>query len=143
MDKNENGEQNLPQSQRTGQNESAEITKYNEFDATLTTEALSNVAKKVCDVGINIAEIYRDVHVLDVQFNTYCANLDFQLDKYKTSAPIVREQLNKINGMMDKILDTVLNLDTDDDQKLDFKLKLLDTLNNYSDKISTLMIKLL
>lgn len=107
------------------------------------TENISNIANGLANAAVSYKQIEHDMAVMDMQFNSYLAGLEFQLEKYQVSAPIVREQLNNLDHKMERILDTVLELDTDDDKKLDFKLKLLDTLNNYSDKLSMMMVKLL
>lgn len=111
--------------------------------AEAVTANITNIAHGLADAAVSYKQIEHDIAVMDMQFGSYLAGLEFQLEKYQVSAPIVREQLNNLDHKMERILDTVLELDTDDDRKLDFKLKLLDTLNNYSDKLSMMMVKLL
>lgn len=97
--------------------------------------------------GNDIVAIYADmelsIHKMDLQFNALFANLEADLKKYDMRAAIVKEQLNGISNRMDKMLDNALMLDTDSERMLDFKMKLLETINNHSADIATMVMKLL
>lgn len=88
-------------------------------------------------------DLQRDIHLMDVQFNAYVATLDNNLEKYKISAPIVQAQLDNLNKMMDRILDKVLGMDAESEKEMDFKMKLMESLDSYTDKLATMMVKLL
>lgn len=88
-------------------------------------------------------DLQRDIHLMDVQFNAYVATLDNNLEKYKISAPIVQAQLDNLNKMMDRILDKVLGMDAELEKEMDFKMKLMESLDSYTDKLATMMVKLL
>ncbi len=83
------------------------------------------------------------IHQLDTQLTAFVAILENDLSKYNKRADIVKEQLNNISKRMDKMLDVVLEMDTDDEKKLDFKLKLLETLNNHSGDLGNMVMRLL
>ena len=88
-------------------------------------------------------DLQRDIHLMDVQFNAYVATLDNNLEKYRISAPIVQAQLDNLNKMMDRILDKVLGMDAESEKEMDFKMKLMESLDSYTDKLATMMVKLL
>lgn len=113
------------------------------FSPDLALNVANSVVSKLSDARTTLADIDKEIRLMSFQFDSYIANLEFQLQKYQTTAPIVREQLNNIDRKMDKILDCVLDINTDDERKLDYKIKLLETLDNYSDKLSLMMAKLL
>ena len=91
----------------------------------------------------NYIDLQRDMHKMDVQFNAYVATLDAELERHKGNLPVVERQLNQINQMMDKVLDKVLSMDANTDKEMDMKMKYMETLQTFTDKIATMMIKLL
>lgn len=136
-----------------------ELDSYEGFDADendydndyLPTPADTNSSiSKVMQSTESILGIARDfkqmnvaMHQMDVNFNTFVAQLDYNLHKFQGNAPIVREQLNRINDRMDLLMNKVMEMDPTTDQEYDYKLRMLDSIDSYSDKLSTLMIKLL
>lgn len=108
------------------------------------------MVEKVMQSTDNILSVARDIkqmnvamHQMDVNFNSFVAQLEYNLQKFQGNAPIVREQLNHINNRMDRLMDKIMEMDPKTDREYDEKLRMLDSLDNYSDKISSLMIKLL
>lgn len=45
--------------------------------------------------------------------------------------------------MMDKVLDKVLAMDANTEKEMDMKMKYMESLENFTDKIATMMVKLL
>lgn len=111
-----------------------------------TTEcfnSLNELTGNLVSAANNYIDLQRDMHKMDVQFNAYVATLDAELERHKRNLPVVERQLNQINQMMDKVLDKVLSMDANTDIEMDMKMKYMETLQTFTDKIATMMIKLL
>lgn len=111
-----------------------------------TTEcfnSLNELTGNLVSAANNYIDLQRDMHKMDVQFNAYVATLDAELERHKGNLPVVERQLNQINQMMDKVLDKVLSMDAITDKEMDMKMKYMETLQTFTDKIATMMIKLL
>ena len=111
-----------------------------------TTEcfnSLNELTGNLVSAANNYIDLQRDMHKMDVQFNAYVATLDAELERHKGNLPVVERQLNQINQMMDKVLDKVLSMDANTDIEMDMKMKYMETLQTFTDKIATMMIKLL
>ncbi|CCX69094.1 unknown [Prevotella sp. CAG:255] len=120
----------------------------NNFGNTMmqTTEcfnSLNELTGNLVSAANNYIDLQRDMHKMDVQFNAYVATLDAELERHKGNLPVVERQLNQINQMMDKVLDKVLSMDANTDIEMDMKMKYMETLQTFTDKIATMMIKLL
>ena len=85
----------------------------------------------------------RDMHQMDVQFNAYLAKLDSDLEQYKISAPIVSKQLDRVNDLMSRILDKVVDMDVKNELDMQNKNRMMDSLDSYIDKMAEMMVKLL
>ena len=83
------------------------------------------------------------MHTMDVQFNAFIAKMDFELDKYKTSIPVVEKQLDFVNQQISKILDHVLAMDAKTESEINMKMRMMESSENYLDKLSTMMMKLI
>jgi hypothetical protein len=55
----------------------------------------------------------------------------------------VEKQLDFVNDQMGKMLDHVLAMDAKTEKEIDLKMRLLETTENYLDKLSGMMLKLL
>lgn len=111
-----------------------------------TTEcfnSLNELTGNLVSAANNYIDLQRDMHKMDVQFNAYVATLDAELERHKGNLPVVERQLNQINQMMDKVLDKVLSMDANTDKEMEMKMKYMETLQTFTDKIATMMIKLL
>ena len=80
---------------------------------------------------------------MDTELQAYFAKLDNDITRLNINAPIVREQLEQINNKMDKMLDHLLAMDTDTDKHMEMKFRMLDSIDKYTDQISSLMAKIL
>ncbi len=80
---------------------------------------------------------------MDTELQAYFAKLDNDITRLNINAPIVREQLEQINNKMDKMLDHLLAMDTDTDKQMEMKFRMLDSIDKYTDQISSLMAKIL
>ena len=88
-------------------------------------------------------QLEHDMHQMDVQFNAYVAKLDNDLEQYKISAPIVSKQLDRVNDLMSRILDKVVDMDVKTELDMQNKNRMMDSLDSYIDKMADMMVKLL
>lgn len=112
-------------------------------NATQCFDAICNIANGISDVANTWADLQRDMHQMDLQFAAYMGNLDVNLEKYRISAPVVSKQLDGLQNIMNKILDKVLEMDATNDIQMQDKMRLMDSVDGYVDKLATMMIKLL
>lgn len=110
------------------------------------TESLNNIQS----IGTTILngvttwkQLEHDMHQMDVQFNAYVAKLDNDLEQYKISAPIVSKQLDRVNDLMSRILDKVVDMDVKTELDMQNKNRMMDSLDSYIDKMAEMMVKLL
>lgn len=104
---------------------------------------INDLGSKVVDITQSWTEMQVNMHKMDLQFNAFIAGLENNLERYKISAPIVNEQLNNIDRVMNRILDKVLEMDVKTKLDMDNKMRMMESLDTYIDKIATMMIKLL
>ena len=116
---------------------------YTMVQTTECFNSLNELTGNLVSAANNYIDLQRDTHKMDVQFNAYVATLDAELERHKGNLPVVERQLNQINQMMDKVLDKVLSMDANTDKEMDMKMKYMETLQTFTDKIATMMIKLL
>lgn len=102
-----------------------------------------NVANCICNAVTTWKEIDMQMHTMDVQFATFAKQMDVNLEMYKQRAPIVGKQLESISEMMNKILDKVLMMDAETEAEINNKMRLMDSVDTYVDRITTMMTKLL
>lgn len=105
--------------------------------------SINELSDKITSTVNSFVDLQRDMHMMDVQFNAYVASLDAELERHKGNLPVVEKQLDKINQMMDKVLDKVLAMDANTEKEMDMKMKYMESLENFTDKIATMMVKLL
>lgn len=114
------------------------------FDfASDTVKIAGDVCKSIVDASVSIAEISKEMYFFSKQCDMFIADLEMKLKKYEISSDIVRQTIDAQNKRLDKILEAALMIDTDDPNRLESKLKLLDILNQATDKLSSMLIQLL
>lgn len=104
---------------------------------------LSDISGKIMDSVNSWKEMDFQMHQMDIQFNLFLTKVDFELSKYKERVPVVEKQLDFVNSQMGKMLDHVLAMDAKTEKEIDLKMRLLETTENYLDKLSGMMLKLL
>ena len=104
---------------------------------------LSDITGKIMDSLNSWKEMDFQMHQMDIQFNLFLTKVDFELSKYKERVPVVEKQLDFVNDQMGKMLDHVLAMDAKTEKEIDLKMRLLETTENYLDKLSGMMLKLL
>lgn len=104
---------------------------------------INDIGNKVVAISQSWADMQLEMHKLDLQFDAYIAGLNNNLERYRISAPIVNEQLNNVDRVMNRILDKVLEMDVKTSLDMENKTRMMDSLDSYIDKIATMMIKLL
>ncbi len=114
----------------------------------LTTAAeglnhINSLADNILSTVSSWKQMERDMHQMDVQFNAYLAKLDSDLEQYKISAPIVSKQLDRVNDLMSRILDKVVDMDVKTELDMENKNRMMDSLDSYIDKMAEMMVKLL
>ncbi len=115
-------------------------------ELTTATEGLNNInslADNILSTVSSWKQMERDMHQMDVQFNAYLAKLDSDLEQYKISAPIVSKQLDRVNDLMSRILDKVVDMDVKTELDMENKNRMMDSLDSYIDKMAEMMVKLL
>lgn len=104
---------------------------------------LSDITGKIMDSMNSWKEMDFQMHQMDIQFNLFLTKVDFELSKYKERVPVVEKQLDFVNDQMGKMLNHVLAMDAKTEKEIDLKMRLLETTENYLDKLSGMMLKLL
>ena len=115
-------------------------------ELTSATEGLNNINSLADNILTTVSswkQMERDMHRMDVQFNAYLAKLDSDLEQYKISAPIVSKQLDRVNDLMSRILDKVVDMDVKNELDMQNKNRMMDSLDSYIDKMAEMMVKLL
>ncbi len=82
---------------------------------------------------------------MDVNLEMYINDTNISLEKFKTSAPILEKQLDKISDRIDKVLDKALTIDSKTCEMVDLELrsKLITQVRDWSDHVSSLLMKLM
>lgn len=118
-------------------------------EITLTPEGMENSLSKLKDITESVCasitswkQIDLEMHRMDFIFNSMIAKFDYDLDKYRTSLPVVERQLDFVNQQIGRIMDHVLTMDATTESEMNMKMRLLDSAENYLDKLSTMMMKL-
>ncbi len=106
-------------------------------------DAIRDITSSVCNAVTSWKQIDAQMHTMDIQFNAFIAKMDFELDKYKTSIPVVEKQLDFVNQQISKILDHVLTMDAKTESEINMKMRMMESSENYLDKLSTMMMKLI
>lgn len=106
-------------------------------------DMLCVTANNICNAVTTWKEIDMQMHSMDVQFDYFSKQMDTNLEMYRQRAPIVGRQLDALSGMMNKILDKVLEMDAETEAEINNKMRLMDSVDAYVDKLTTMMTKLL
>jgi len=88
-------------------------------------------------------EIDKQMHEMDVQFGQFTAELNANLDKYKTRIPLIEKQLDNINSNLTKMLDFILAMDAKTPQEMEFRMVMMGKIDNFLNTISTTLMALL
>ena len=82
---------------------------------------------------------------MDISLERYLQDTNISLEKFKTSAPILEKQIDNISNRIDRILDKALTIDSKNCDIVDLELrsKLITQVRDWSDHISTLLMKLM
>lgn len=108
-----------------------------------TCNAVCNVVDGLANVQKTWADLQRDIHLMDVQFEAYMGSLEANLERHRINVPLISRQLDMLQEKMSKVLDRIIEKDVQTDMDMQEKSRLMDSLDSYVDKLSTLMIKLL
>lgn len=115
-----------------------------------TLDTLENSCNAVCQVADSLsniqttwADLQRDIHLMDVQFEAYMGTLEANLERHRINVPLISRQLDMLQDKMSRVLDRIIEKDVQTDMDMQEKSRLMDSLDSYVDKLSTLMIKLL
>ena len=106
-----------------------------------TCNAVCNVADGLANVQKTWADLQRDIHLMDVQFEAYMGSLEANLERHRINVPLISRQLDMLQEKMSKVLDRIIEKDVQTDMDMQEKSRLMDSLDSYVDKLSTLMIK--
>ena len=108
-----------------------------------TCNAVCNVVDQLANVQNTWADLQRDIHLMDVQFEAYMGSLEANLERHRINVPLISRQLDLLQDKMSRVLDRIIEKDVQTDMDMQEKSRLMDSLDSYVDKLSTLMIKLL
>ncbi len=108
-------------------------------------DTVSTIFECAMETRIAIKELDVVLKQMDLSVEKDINDSNISLEKFKTTAPILAKHLDDISNRMDKILDHVLLIDPktcgEDDLKL--RTKLIDMVNDNSNKISNLLLQLM
>ena len=127
----------------TQTNESLTLVHDNLIEANNCITNINEVCERISNIAHSWMDMQREMHIMDLQFNAYMANLDNNLEKYKISAPIVSKQLENLDNIMNRIVDKVIDMNVETELDMTNKMRMMDSLDSYVDKVATMMIKLL
>ena len=108
-----------------------------------TCNAVCNIVDGLANVQKTWADLQRDIHLMDVQFEAYMGSLEANLERHRINVPLISRQLDLLQDKMSRVLDRIIEKDVQTDMDMQEKSRLMDSLDSYVDKLSTLMIKLL
>ena len=108
-----------------------------------TCNAVCNIVDGLANVQKTWADLQRDIHLMDVQFEAYMGSLEANLERHRINVPLISRQLDLLQEKMSRVLDRIIEKDVQTDMDMQEKSRLRDSLDSYVDKLSTLMIKLL
>lgn len=106
-------------------------------------DRICEVANTICNAVTNWKEIDMQMQSMDLQFKAFSKQMDVNLEMYRQRAPIVGRQLDSLSVMMNKILDKVLMMDAETEVEINNKMRLMDSVDTYVERITTMMTKLL
>ena len=106
-------------------------------------DRISGLTSTICDSITSWKQIDCQMHEMDIQFETFSKQIDASLEIHRQNAPIVSKQLDAISNMMSRILDKVLTMDASSENEINDKMRLMDSVDQYVERITTIMTKLL
>ena len=107
-----------------------------------TIEQVKDITSHILNSVTTWKEIDLQMHNMDVQLNAFLAKLDFDLDKYKESIPVVKQNLEFVQGQISKILDKALSMDANTESEINLQSRLMDMTSSFLDRLTDMMIKL-
>ena len=137
-------EYNYPQ--KTGNNDLLE--QYDDYEE-VPQDSISSIDTFVSlsNSAMDLVSQWKEAEILekkmDTELQAYFAKLDNDITRLNINAPIVREQLEQINFFFFFFFDHLLAMDTDTDKQMEMKFRMLDSIDKYTDQISSLMAKIL
>lgn len=108
-----------------------------------TFNNINGLANSICGAVTTWKQIDCQMHEMDVQFDMFSKQIDASIEIHRQNAPIVSKQLDAISNMMSRILDKVLVMEASTESEINDKMRLMDSVDQYVDKITTIMTKLL
>ena len=123
--------------------ESLNLIQDNLIEVNNSLVTINEISERITNVAYTWMDMQKDMHMMDLQFNAYMANLDSNLEKYKISAPIISKQLENLDNVMNRIVDKVIDMNVETELDMTNKMRMMDSLDSYIDKVATMMIKLL
>ena len=107
-----------------------------------TIEQVKEISTHILNSVTTWKEIDLQMHTMDVQLNAFLAKLDFDLDKYRASIPVVKQNLEFVQSQISKILDKALSMETNTESEINLQCRLMDMSNGFLDRLTDMMIKL-
>ncbi len=122
----------------------------NTINDTLQTanEVINNVSM-IWNCTLDTVKAVKELDVIlkqmDVSLEMFLKNSDVNLAKFQTNAGIVEKQLDRISDRIDKVLDNALSIDSKNCAIVDLELKskLISQVRDWSDHISSLLMRLM
>ena len=116
----------------------------------ISMATINETADRIISISNNISssittwkEMDMQMHQMDLQFNAFMAGLNTDLEKYKARLPIVEKALDDISRKMDKFVDKIISMEAETDREFEMKMKMMEHVEKYTDKISECVMKLL
>lgn len=110
------------------------------------SDCISNtqlLASTISSTILSWKQIDSEMHKFDLEFKSLCKQMDVNLEMYKIRTPIVREQLNSVSRLMEKVLDKVLEMDAITDSEMTMKMRYIDMVDDYMNNLTKMITKLL
>lgn len=124
-------------------NDTLNLVHDNLIEANNCIANINEVCDRISNIAYSWMDMQKEMHIMELQFSAYMANLDNNLEKYKISAPIVNKQLENLDNIMNRIVDKVIDMNVETELDMTNKMRMMDSLDSYIDKVATMMIKLL
>jgi len=118
-------------------------------DALNTTKEIVDNVTVLWNCTLDTVKAVKELDVImkqmDITLDKYLQDTNVSLEKFKTSAPIIESQIDKISERIDKILDSALKIDSKNCDMIDLELrsKLISQVRTWSDHISDMLMKLM
>src|SRR5690606_35982290 len=101
-----------------------------------------NITNKIAQTVIEVRQIQFAMQQMDSQVEIMCKEYDMRIEKYKLSAQMIQSQLTNYSVQMDKMLDTILNMDPSnkDQDYIKSRSEMISLLNSTSANISNMFM---